>query len=120
MADATLVEGSLHAAGFTASNHPCAVGHDVLGTRFRSGEEGTLAVLPEDVRLDADSAGAAAVTSSLFGRSGNDVIVDWAGVRVRCRVTGRRPLVGERVTVAIQRALFYPAASLAVREDAVR
>lgn len=120
MADATLVEGSVHAAGFTASNHPCAVGQDVLGTRFRSGEEGTLAVLPEDVRLDADSAGAAAVTSSLFGRSGNDVIVDWAGVRVRCRVTGRRPLVGERMTVAIQRALFYPAASLAVREDAVR
>ena len=120
MADATLFEGSVHAAGFTASNHPCAVGHDVLGTRFPAGDEGTLAVLPEDVRLDADIDGAAVVTSSLFGRSGNDVIVDWAGVRVRCRVTGRRPLVGERMTVAIRRALFYPTESLAVREDAVR
>ncbi|TFC77248.1 ABC transporter ATP-binding protein [Cryobacterium sp. TMS1-20-1] len=120
MADATLFEGVVHSAGFTASNHPCAVGPDVLGTRFQFGEEGTLAVLPEDVRLDADIDGAAEVTSSLFGRSGNDVIVDWAGVRVRCRVTGRRPLVGERMTVTIHRALFYPTASLAVREASVR
>lgn len=118
MADATLFEGTVQSAGFQASGHPCAVGYDVLDTPSGGGEAGTLAVLPEDVRLHADIDGAAVVTSSLFGRSGNDVIVDWAGVPVRCRMTGRRPLVGERMTVAIGRALFYPSASTAVRETA--
>jgi iron(III) transport system ATP-binding protein len=120
MADATLFDGRLQAEGFSASAHPCAVGHDVLDSTFQVGQEGTLAVLPEDVELFPHANGPAIVTSSLFGRSGNDVIVNWAGVPVRCRVIGRRPLVGERMAVGIRRALFYPTRSISAREAVVR
>jgi iron(III) transport system ATP-binding protein len=70
---------------------------------------GTLAVLPEDVTLRPGTGAAtdAVVTSSLYGRASNDVIVQWQGVAVRSRVPGRRFLVGERVVVEIARAMFY-------------
>ena len=111
MADATLFDGAVHSTGFAADGHPCVVPRDILDRQSPAGEHGSLAVLPEDVDLHADIGGSAIVTSSLFGRGGNDVIVDWAGTPVRCRLPGRRPLVGERMTVSIRRALFYPAPS---------
>ncbi|MCU1445179.1 hypothetical protein [Cryobacterium sp.] len=72
---------------------------------------GTLAVLPEDITLEPGTGAAseAVVTSSLYGRASNDVVVHWQGISVRCRVPGRRYLVGERVVVGISRAMSYEA-----------
>jgi iron(III) transport system ATP-binding protein len=116
LSDATVFEGTLDAAGFTAHGHPCAVGPEALDSLDARGAAGagSIAVLPEDVSLEPSATGAAVVTSSLYGRAGNDVVVDWAGVAVRCRLAGRRPLVGERVDVRVRRAMFYGVRSEAV------
>ncbi|MCU1407349.1 MAG: putative transporter ATP-binding protein [Glaciihabitans sp.] len=110
LSDATLFPGELSTAGFTATDHPCSVDAAAIETSTGPAvSAGTLAVLPEDVQLRPaqESAGSAVVTSSLFGRSGNDVVVDWRGVAVRCRVASYRPLVGENVAISIGRALFF-------------
>jgi len=127
LSDATLFDGRRDAAGFVADAHPCAVPDGLLdagGVEADGGAEaggvgagaaglgaGTLAVLPEDVTLRPGTGAAtdAVVTSSLYGRASNDVIVQWQGVAVRSRVPGRRFLVGERVVVDIGRAMFYQA-----------
>jgi len=108
LSDATIFDGVHGASGFTAIGHPCTVAHDAVDSGGAAGH-GTIAVLPEDVALRPAQNGAGTVTSSLYGRTGNDVIVDWAGVALRCRVAGRRPLVGERVDVEVTRAMFYSA-----------
>jgi iron(III) transport system ATP-binding protein len=114
LSDATLFKGSVDAAGFSATAHPAFVGGALLdlagGTPTGAG---TLAVLPEHVVLHPDAGGEAEVVSSLFGRAGNDVVVSWRGVAVRSRTGGRRLVVGERVTVAFERALFYGEADAA-------
>ena len=115
LSDATTFTGTLEVSGFTAADHPCAIpaaAIDASGAQPASTPRtGTVAVLPEDVRLTTpvDPGSTAVVTSSLFGRSGNDVVVDWHGTSVRCRIAGRRPLVGENVGVSIHRALFFGA-----------
>jgi iron(III) transport system ATP-binding protein len=111
LSDATLFTGSRTAAGFAADGHPCVV----PGARLECGGSavgtGTLAVLPEDITLEPGTGAAtdAVVTSSLYGRASNDVVVQWQGIKVRCRVPGRRYLVGERVAVGVSRAMFYDA-----------
>jgi iron(III) transport system ATP-binding protein len=111
LSDATLFSGSRTAAGFAADGHPCVV----PGARLECGGAavgaGTLAVLPEDITLEPGTGAVtdAVVTSSLYGRASNDVVVQWQGIKVRCRVPGRRYLVGERVAVGISRAMFYEA-----------
>ncbi|MFC5929686.1 ABC transporter ATP-binding protein [Cryobacterium melibiosiphilum] len=124
LSDATIFSGVLSPSGFVATDHPCAVpGSRIEAVGGRSGP-GSIAVLPEDIDLVAASAdrqdvrgegdddhGSARVTSSLFGRTGNDVVVDWEGASVRCRVPGVRPLVGEPVRVSVRRAVFYPRAA---------
>jgi iron(III) transport system ATP-binding protein len=121
LSDATLFAGRRDAAGFAADGHPCTVPAERLeeggaapGGVAPGGDGlggGTLAVLPEDVTLRPGTGAAtdAVVTSSLYGRANNDVIVQWQGVAVRSRVPGRRFLVGERVVVDIARAMFYEA-----------
>jgi iron(III) transport system ATP-binding protein len=111
LSDATLFPGSRTAAGFAADGHPCLV----PGARLESGGDGvgagTIAVLPEDITLEPGTGAEtdAVVTSSLYGRASNDVVVQWQGISVRCRVPGRRYLVGERVVVGVSRAMFYQA-----------
>jgi iron(III) transport system ATP-binding protein len=106
LSDATVFDGVLHAGVFSAAGHGCRVAADRLDLGQSGDGDGSIAVLPEDVSLVPGTG--ATVTSSLYGRSGNDVVVDWSGVAVRCRVSGRRPLVGEAVDVLIERAVFYP------------
>lgn len=108
LSDATVFDGVHDASGFTATGHPCVVAAASVEAHGGSGR-GSIAVLPEDVSLRPAQRGSATVKSSLYGRAGNDVIVDWSGVSLRCRVAGRRPLVGERVDVEISRAMFYSA-----------
>lgn len=112
LSDATVFAGERTADGFEATAHPCRVPGDVIETveGETTAKPGALAVLPEQVELVVRANGAATVVSSLFGRSGSDVVVDWSGTPLRCRVDGRRPAVGERVDVVIRGALFYPGA----------
>lgn len=65
-------------------------------------------MLPQDVDLRADAEGDDVVTTSLFGREGNDVVVDWQGLTVRARASGYRPRVDERVRVTVRRGLVFP------------
>lgn len=121
LSDATLFTGRRDASGFVADGHPCAVPTEWIETGGVGGHgTGTLAVLPEDVALRPGSGAAtdAVVTSSLYGRASNDVIVQWQGVAVRSRVPGRRYLVGERVIVEIGRAMFYEAEAAAELAEA--
>ena len=121
LSDATLLDGELTADGFSAVGHPCSIsraGLDIVAEAYGPGQ---VAVLPEDVDLVSNESGAATVVSSLYGRAGNDVVVGWQGIALRCRVSGRRPLVGERMDVGIRRALFYSAPEPATRTlEAVR
>jgi len=107
LSDATLFEGTVEGTAFVATGHPASIPVTLLDSPAEMGE-GTIAVLPEDVELVADPDGDAEVVSSLFGRAGNDIVADWKGIPVRSRTAGRRLLVGERVTVTVRRALFYP------------
>ncbi|WP_198668726.1 ABC transporter ATP-binding protein [Homoserinimonas sp. OAct 916] len=73
---------------------------------------GTLAILPNDVRVD----GAASATTSvgtvksvLFDRAGYDVVLGYCGQDLRIEVSGRRPLVGETLNVSVLRGLFFAA-----------
>jgi iron(III) transport system ATP-binding protein len=112
LSDATLLPGTLSSEEFTASGHPCRVDRNRLeSVGAHTAGPGMLAVLPGDIVLNpvVDGENAGIVVSSLFGRSAADVIVTWRGVDVRCSVSDRRPLVGERVSVEITRGLFYPA-----------
>jgi iron(III) transport system ATP-binding protein len=109
LSDATVFDGVYGSSGFAASGHPCFVETGAVESKSSATGAGTIAVLPDDVALHPAEHGGATVTSSLYGRSSNDVIVDWSGVALRCRVSGRRPLVGERVDVTIRRAMFYSA-----------
>jgi len=105
LSDATIFTGRLLADVFSATGHECRVDAALLEGGGADGD-GSIAVLPEDVTLTPGAG--ATVMSSLYGRGGNDVVVDWKGIAVRCRVSGRRPLVGESVDVRIARAMFYP------------
>ncbi|MFO7691437.1 MAG: ABC transporter ATP-binding protein [Cryobacterium sp.] len=111
LSDATLFPGRLHPHGFVADGHPCAVPAELLDAGSTALGTGTLAVLPEDVTLQQGTGATdeAVVTSSLYGRAHNDVIVQWHGLSVRSRAPGHRFLVGERVVVGIRRAMFYDA-----------
>ncbi|WP_130176307.1 ABC transporter ATP-binding protein [Cryobacterium sp. SO1] len=109
LSDATLFVGERTAAGFTADGHPCTVPGSVIECGGAAMGGGTIAVLPEDITLSPGTGAEmdAVVASSLYGRASNDVVVHWHGISVRCRVPGRRYLVGERVIVGIRRAMFY-------------
>ncbi|WP_206446417.1 ABC transporter ATP-binding protein [Agrococcus sp. KRD186] len=107
LSDAALVEGCLDAEGFAAYNHPLRLpASAVAGARGAV----TLAVLPEAIAIEPGDD--AVVTSSLYGRDGSDVVLDWAGLSVRCRSRAHRPSVGDRMRVVVDRAIAYPAADV--------
>ncbi|RUQ98203.1 ABC transporter ATP-binding protein [Labedella endophytica] len=125
LSDATVVAGTRTATGFRADGFPVDVPAALLSGAATGDVE--VAILPEDVDLVAPgpaadgvaaSAGpgaeSAVVVSSLYGRSGNDVILDWGGLTLRSRTADHRPVVGERVGVSIRRALVFPSAGAAV------
>ncbi|GEK80289.1 ABC transporter ATP-binding protein [Agrococcus baldri] len=105
LSDAALIEGCADDAGFAATNHPLR-----LPAPSVSGARGTvtLAVLPEAISIEPGDD--AVVTASLYGRDGSDVVLDWAGVAVRCRSRAHRPKVGDRMRVSVARAIAYPLA----------
>lgn len=113
LSDANLVEGELHDGAFHTDGVAFHVGRDVIATAAASGR-GTLAILPGDIDVlpapashpGGDETGI--VMSSLFGRDSSDVVVTQHGTDFRCAVRGPRPAVGERVTLSVRRALFYP------------
>jgi iron(III) transport system ATP-binding protein len=117
VSDATIVPGTRSADGFVAAEHPLRLDSSRLAGSEVSGPC-EIAVLPEDVEISTAgvdslaggvSNGEATVVSSLFGRDGNDVVLDWAGLALRCRSRTHRPIVGERVTVSVRRAIAYAA-----------
>lgn len=119
LSDATLVDGLADGTVFTATGHPLRVfGDEVAGVQGPA----CAAILPADVALTPDAAGDAIVRSSLYTPSGGDIIVDWAGVPLRVHTEGLRPAAGERMRIAVRRAMVYaghgaggsPAASTAV------
>jgi len=113
VSDATSVLGSRDAAGFSAAGHPLRVPTWRLQGVQRHGTC-EIAVLPEDVEIapaepGSDPAVTATVVSSLFGRTGNDVVLDWGGIAMRCHSRTHRPAVGTRVDVTVRRAVAYAA-----------
>ncbi|RDI33723.1 iron(III) transport system ATP-binding protein [Rhodococcus sp. AG1013] len=110
LSDANLVDGRVGDGCFDADEFPFRVDLTRLGPTTPG--RGTLAVLPGDIDLTpATTDGAGIVMSSLFGRDSSDVIVTQHGKDFRCSVRGIRPAVGDRVSLAVRRALFYPAPS---------
>ncbi|PRY67692.1 iron(III) transport system ATP-binding protein [Glaciihabitans tibetensis] len=127
LSDATTITGMSSADGFAAAGHPLIVQPSRLeGVRSTGSCE--IAILPEDVEIapasgsggrDAGTrfvANEATVVSSLFGRDGNDVVLDWDGLSLRCRSRSHRPVVGERVTVSVARAIVYALAPAVATE----
>ncbi len=109
ISDAALVPGRLDAQGFSATEHPLGVAADRIeriGSPDSNGQV-QLAVLPEHVNLIEDPNGEAVVTSSLFGRDANDLMIDWHGLRLRSRVPGARCTAGAKVRVEVAHAFAY-------------
>ncbi len=103
LSDAALVDGIVDGAGFAASDHPLRLPRGAV-----EGATGsvTLAVLPDAISIEPGDD--AVVTASLYGRDGSDVVLDWAGLSVRCRSRAHRPRVGDRMRVRVERAIAYP------------
>lgn len=62
-----------------------------------------------DTNLRAAPAAFATVRSALFTPEGSDLVLDWAGLRLRARTHGVRPKVGDQVAVSIAKARIYGA-----------
>ncbi|MBC9953424.1 ABC transporter ATP-binding protein [Leucobacter sp. cx-42] len=110
IADATIVPGALTRHRFVAAGHELRVPAEVLGSTLACGAV-ELAICPEDVRVVADPDGPAIVRSSLFGRECDDLMLDWAGLSLRSRVSGTRAAVGDRVRIEITSGTLYPSDS---------
>lgn len=110
LSDANLIDGVIDDGRFHADGHPIEIGADLI--EGGAAGRGTLAVLPSDISLSDGSPHdccAGVVTSSLFGRDASDVVVESHGVTFRCSVRGRRPAVGDEVTMTVRRGIFDPA-----------
>lgn len=115
LSDANLVDGEIRDGAFHADDVVFTVDLARIGPAAPG--RGTLAILPGDIDLlpaptpmrTGDEAGI--VMSSLFGRDSSDVVVTQHGKDFRCSVRGVRPGVGDRVSLAVRRALFYPEAA---------
>nr|WP_296771476.1 ABC transporter ATP-binding protein [Rhodococcus sp. (in: high G+C Gram-positive bacteria)] len=107
LSDANVIDGVVTDGRFHAAAHPLELDEDLIDSA-RDGK-GSLAILPSDISLGTGSphdCAAGVVTSSLFGRDVSDVVVESHGVSFRCSVHGRRPAVGDRVTMTIRRGIF--------------
>lgn len=69
----------------------------------------TAADTDTDTNLRAAPAAFATVRSALFTPEGSDLVLDWAGLRLRARTHGVRPKVGDQVAVSIAKARIYGA-----------
>lgn len=103
LSDATLVDGHAEGGVFTAAGHPLRVAGDAITVSGAA----CAAILPADVEVTPDAAGDAVVRSSLFTRSGGDLVLDWAGVALRVHAEGLRPRAGDRMRVRVRRAVVY-------------
>lgn len=120
VSDAAILQGTVDAVGFRADGHPLALAAERLdGTRRTSRGAVELAVQPEHVRAIPDPAGSATVTSSLFGRGGDDLVLDWNGLAIRSRAHGVRCAAGTRVRVEIERATVFGGAAAEERDPGV-
>ncbi|WP_449281413.1 ABC transporter ATP-binding protein [Leucobacter sp.] len=109
VSDATVVPGRLGADGFRASAHPLAVPAARLDVRGPGAEaSAVISIQPEHVSVVPDPDGDAVVASSLFGRGGDELVVDWAGLAIRSRASGVRCREGSRVRVVVERAAVFP------------
>lgn len=111
MADATVLAGTTDDLGFVSHQSGLFVPVDALSapggwTSLPTGAA-NIALLPHTVRAVPDIEGTGRVVSSLFGRDGDDLVVDWNGVRIRSRVPGARCAPGTRVRLEIEQALIY-------------
>lgn len=73
---------------------------------------GVLAVLPEEVHLQADPAGEGVVESALYTRTGAQVQLTWRGMGIQARTDHRELRRGDRVEVRFGRALLYEGQAL--------
>lgn len=104
LSDATLVPGVVDAEGFRADGHPLRIARDA---DMPAPGRAHASLLPSALDVTPDDQGDAVVRSSLFTPEGSDLMVDWRGVAVRARTHGTRPRVGDRMRVAVGRALVY-------------
>lgn len=132
VSDATIVPGRRHGV-FRADGHPLEVPAERLRLRGAGAAAAgparaagapehardtddpgaaELSIQPEHVSVIPDPDGDAVVSSSLFGRSGDELVVDWAGVTIRSRASGVRCGEGTRVRVVVERADVFPSGAL--------
>lgn len=104
LSDATLVDGCITDNRFHATGHPLAID-------YMHANEATAraAILPSSVHVRPNPHGAAVVRSSLFTPVGSDLVIEWAGLRLRAKLAGVQPRVGDQVDVEVTSALIYPA-----------
>ncbi|WP_082305333.1 ABC transporter ATP-binding protein [Leucobacter japonicus] len=113
ISDATVLPGHFDGSGFQADGLPIRVPVDrVVATGFSASPglpagRGEVAVQPEHVRVVADPSGQATVTSSLFGRSGDELVVTWGDLQLRSRASGVRCAAGTRVRIEIDRVALF-------------
>ena len=121
VSDAAILPGSLDAAGFRADRHPLVLDRSRIdrsridrsrigAAQGAGGGAVELAVQPEHVRAIPDATGPAVVAASLFGRGGDDLVLDWNGLEIRSRAPGVRCSAGTRVRVEIERGSVFPCA----------
>ena len=112
IADATVLTGTTDDMGFVSHESGLSVPAAALsapGGRVSLPTGATdIAILPHAVRVVPDAEGTGRVVSSLFGRDGDDLVVDWNGVRIRSRVPGARCAAGTLVRLEVEQALIYP------------
>lgn len=126
VSDAAILRGSLGAAGFRADGHALVLdaaridgaASVAVGAAAGAAVAVDLAVQPEHVRAIPDPSGPATVTSSLFGRSGDDLVLDWHGLAMRSRAQGVRCPAGTRVRVEIERATAFRTGEAGAGADA--
>lgn len=107
IADATLVAGHRSERGFAAAGHPMDLPEYVLTPVDAGFGSVDIAIMPEDVTVIADPDGPATVVASMFGRDGDDLTIEWAGLRLRSRAAGVRCTTGSRVRIEVHRAFAY-------------
>lgn len=113
LSDAAAIPGTVTNGVFHAEGHELQF--DLSGSsQSASSGSGELIILPQaisvkhyDENLDSGY-GKARVTSSLFGREYNEVVLGWHDMELRCRYRGEMFHVGDTVQIRIDDARFYP------------
>lgn len=112
LADAHVFSATLDEEHAQAADMPLTLNRSHIDVVDAGSVNVELAVLPEHVRVQSDANGDATVLSSLYGRDGDDLVIEWAGVQLRSRQFGARMPEGERVRVTIDHAFAYATPSV--------